>query len=671
MFRSGSATGTVNTGLHWAAITVWGVPPGLFPCAPIRKKFRKVGRPAIVVRSMPSESRFLMPLMERVSAGSAAVEAFLGRWGFWVLALLALGYYGSYYDTGLTLTGERGSNVLIAARILGGEKPFVDFFPGYNVLWFYPMTAIYAVIGPHWLVTRVYFLVLAAVTSLMGYALVRRVTGQAWLAFLAGTFMLLMPGAIFRNYMGFIGVLAASTLVRAYVLDAGSSKRQLLWMGVAGAALSVCFLIRIEPSLLLAIVWFGLVLLYPFGIRGEFFLRLRTVVLGTLFCIAAFVAVHAPFVAYSYQRGFGPEFTGQYSRYIGLLRWEMEREWSHWLGPRDRKNSGPADALDATVGPGSNKTERGVDEENSTESSGRDGRRSRAALGEIFTEGGLYFFAAALWMPVFVAPCLVISGTLLLSVSLVTWSAVGKMRALVALTTTGCALSLFPQYFFFRPDSVHLNEFLIAFWPASLCSMWVLMQSARSSGFFAAKLWSGFLAALVALLFIVSFNALFGRNGSGSIMASRGDDALFQAFNGVRAKVKSKDIADWEGLRDAVLAHSRTGEFVVTYPYVPIVNVMCDRPTYQWSLYVDNATASSSFLEKEARTLRERKPAVIVINDRAINKTEQSRFSNWASRLCEQIKQDYELAGTFFGNVEVYGLRQAAGATKRPPDAHP
>lgn len=165
------------------------------------------------------------------------------------------------------------------------------------------------------------------------------------------------------------------------------------------------------------------------------------------------------------------------------------------------------------------------------------------------------------------------------------------------------------------------------------------------------------MSVLVALLFVVSFNALFGREGSGSIMGARGEDTPFTALNGVRVKVKKTELPDWQGLRDAVLGHSGPGDFVVTYPYVPIVNVMCNRPTYQWSLYVDNATASASFSQKEGALLRERKPAVIVINNRAINKTEFSRFSNWASAVYGQIRDDYDLVGTFFDRVEVYALR--------------
>lgn len=597
---------------------------------------------------------------------TAAAESFLAKHGFWLLAAFAVVYYALYVNTGLKLTGEQGSNALIAMRILGGERPITDMFMGYNLMWFYPLVWIFDVLGPNWLAMRIYFFVLAGVTGLMGYALVRRVTGQAWLALLTGLFMVLMPGAIFRNYLGFLGVLAATVLLRGYVLDAGSVRRQMAWMAAAGAGLSLCFLIRIEPSLLIAVVWAGLVVLYPFGARGEFGARLRTVIVGTLLALVAFAAVHAPFLIHGYQRGFGPQFVGQYSMYVRMLQSELEKEVDHWTktsampsaveaGPNGEL-SPPRDSMPGTV------VGNAGDEELAAEVGGRDGRRALPAPSRIIGARGIYFFAAGLWFPVLLAPVLVLSGVVLLLRALVKFDAPAKRLALVVLAATGCSLSLFPQYFFFRPDSTHLTEFLLVFWPASACSAWAIWEAARRDPSRWAVIWSWFVAALVGLQMVVSFNALFSRESSGSIRSARGMDTPFRALNGVRAKVKAKEFADWEGLRDAVLAHSGPGDYVITYPYVPIVNVMCDRPSYQWNLYIDNATASPEFLRDEAARIAERRPAVIVVNNRDINRSEFSRFRNWAAPLHQAIVRDYVLVGEFFGKIEVYARPDKAAA---------
>ncbi|MEX1045130.1 MAG: hypothetical protein WEC73_03295 [Chthoniobacterales bacterium] len=595
-------------------------------------------------------------------AWGVATEMFLAKRGFWLLAAFAVVYYALYVNTGLKLTGEQGSNALIAMRILGGERPIADMFIGYNLMWFYPLVWIFDVLGPNWLAMRIYFFVLAGVTGLMGYALVQRVTGQAWLALITGLFMVLMPGAIFRNYLGFLGVLAATVLLRGYVLDAGGARRQIAWMAVAGAGMSLCFLIRIEPSLLIAVVWIGLVVLYPFGAHGEFGTRLRTVMIGTLLGLVTFAAVHAPFVIHAYQRGFGPQFVGQYSTYAHMLQSELEREVDHWTkAPPAPPAVTPAPAEETARAP---MVQEVGDEESAAEVGGRDGRRALPAPSRIIGPRGIYFFAAGLWFPVLLAPVLVLTGAVLLLFALAKFDAPAKRLSLIILATTGCALSLFPQYFFFRPDSTHLTEFLLVFWPASACSAWAVWETARRYPSRGTAIWCWFVAALVALQMLVTFNALFSRESSGSIRAGRGMDTPFQALNGVRAKVKAKEFADWEGLRDSVLAHSAPGDFVITYPYVPIVNVMCDRPTYQWSLYIDNATASPKFFKAEEAHLAERRPAVIVINNRAINRSEVSRFHNWAAPLHAVIARDYELVGEFFERIEVYARPDKAAAAR-------
>jgi 4-amino-4-deoxy-L-arabinose transferase-like glycosyltransferase len=583
---------------------------------------------------------------------------FLQKRGLLLLAGCAMVYYAFYLTAGLKLTGEQGSNALIAMRILDGERPIADMFIGYNLLWFYPLVGIFDLIGPNWLAMRAYFFFLAGMASLLGFVLVRRVTGQAWLALLAGLLMVLMPGAIFRNYLGFIGVLAANLLLRGYVLEAANPRRQMAWMAAAGTGLSVCFLIRIEPGLLISVVWAGLVVLYPLAAgRGQFVTRLRTVVFGTALALLAFAAVHAPFVIHAYQRGFGPEFTAQYSGFARMLQDELVREMDHWTKRQeapsraaDEAVTGPTTVPAAPLSPASLED----DGDSPAEFGGRDGRRSLPAPSRVFSSRGIYFFAAAIWYPVLLAPLLVMSGGVMLVFALVRSDPRNKEAALVVLATTGCALSLFPQYFFFRPDSTHLTEFLLVFWPASFCSAWVIRTAAVRSGKFWLRLWSWLLVTLTALLVVVSFNALFGREASGSIRSARGANALFEAANGVRSKVRVRHLADWEGLRDTVVAHSAPGDFVITYPYVPIVNVMCDRPTYQWRLYVDNAVASPGFLADEIKRFRAARPAVVVINNRAINRTEFSRFRNWAAPFYEVVANDYVLVGEFFGEIEVF-----------------
>jgi hypothetical protein len=224
---------------------------------------------------------------------------------------------------------------------------------------------------------------------------------------------------------------------------------------------------------------------------------------------------------------------------------------------------------------------------------------------------------------------------------------------LVLLTTAGCSLALFPQYFFFRPDSVHLAEFMVPFYAALACGLGfgaVFLRS-RSVG---TRVAGGLLAAVCVLQIVVAFNALFGREGSGSIRSARGKTALFEAPGGISMRVRPSDLADWENLRDTLLRHSQPGDWLVTYPYVPVLNILAERPSYQRKLYVDNATEPANFPYLAIAEFDEKRPALVVINNRDINKTEFSRFKNWAAPFYDHIAANYVLKGTYLKEIEVF-----------------
>ena len=69
---------------------------------------------------------------------------------------------------------------------------------------------------------------------------------------------------------------------------------------------------------------------------------------------------------------------------------------------------------------------------------------------------------------------------------------------------------------------------------------------------------------------------------------------------------------------------------------------------------MDNATESADFSETTIGELREKKPAVVVVNNRDINQSEFSRFKNWAEPVHAFLKQEYVLVGTYFKKIEVF-----------------
>lgn len=583
-------------------------------------------------------------------------ENFFKQYGALAIVAFAVVYYALYFNAHLTLTGEAGSNVLIAQRMLEGWRPMKDMFIGYNLMWFYPLVWIFEYTGPSLLASRIYFIVLCSISGLLGFLLVRRVTGLATLAAIAGGLMILMPGAMYRNNVGFVGTLASFALIYGYIIKHRTPTFSILWMGFSGAAMSLCFLIRIEPSLIAAVVWMGLVILYPIGVRGEFIQRLRITVAGTLLALVAFAALHAPFVVDAYRRGFGAEFSSQYAQFVKLLQWELQKEIQK-IKPAAVVHSQPSSAIQPSAqfiqtSPTTSVLETSAKPKSQDSS---EGRRQRPDLSEGFQDGRVSFFPLALYFPILCAGLLTVLGSSLFLGGVFFSNTSNRQTGLAILTTTGCALALFPQYFFFRPDSVHLAEFMVPFYPA------LAVATAGAIELLRVRSWFSWIAAILLLLVcvqvVVAFNALFGREGSGSIRIGRGKTALFEAPGGIRFRVKPEELADWQGLRNILSKSLRKGDYLVTYPYVPLLNVMAQTPSYQFKLYVDNATESMDFPEKTIRELRDKMPAVVVVNNRDINKTESSRFNNWAAPVHQYLLKEYFLAGTYFSCIEVFVSR--------------
>ncbi len=581
---------------------------------------------------------------ERIVQIACTVEAFLTRWGPVLLVVFAVIYYGQYYRTGLNLGGEGGTNAVLAMRLMEGQRPIVDTFLGYNLLWFYPLVALFQLTGPDYVAMRVFFFALCTINALLGFTIVRACTRQAWLATGVGVLLVLIPGMIFRNYMGFIGTLSMLVFLKAYVLPEKSNRRRLVWMSVAGAGLALCFLIRIEPSLLLTVVWLGLAVLYPLGSKTHFRERLRQTVLGTFAGAVVLVGIHGLFAWHASSKGFGKEFLDQYHQFAGLLVHELESEWQRLrpIPPVVVAEQQPVTAASVVPVETPTVTPAPVD----AAPTGRDGRLQRPPLTKIWEARSVSnrYLGLVIYYPVFWCVVFVGVAALLLLISIIRGDDFRKQQSLVVLTSTGCALTLFPQYFFFRPDPPHVSEFMVAFLPAVAVSAFALWQAAEVSRVFRIPVLG--LTVFSLALVPIYLKAIMPRDSAGTI-SKHGRLAEFEALNGVRVKMPADEVADMIGLRDAILNNSKPGDYVICYPYSPTINFMTDRPSYEYNLYVDNATAGTDFQRDAIERMTSFRPAVVVIDNRAVNQTEESRFNNWATDVMAYLRENYTLYGTY------------------------
>ena len=172
-----------------------------------------------------------------------------------VLILTALLYYGQYYNSDFNYADE-GNIALISQRILEGEVPFKEVQFGAGPIWPYSLVLLFGVMGVDFIAMKVYFFCLATIAALLGFAIVTRYSSRAWLGFLAGIFLILIPGPVERIFI------PLAILSNMYMLSRIDIDRNTLALGQlvpATMVMALTFLLRGDLGLCVATVYMGLI----------------------------------------------------------------------------------------------------------------------------------------------------------------------------------------------------------------------------------------------------------------------------------------------------------------------------------------------------------------------------------------------------------------------------
>jgi hypothetical protein len=586
-------------------------------------------------------------------AGAAAVSSDAGwrarvapiePWLPLFLLCFAIWYYASYALSGVDLGGEGGTVAVIAERLLNGQKPFLDTFLGYNVLWFYPIKALFKIFGPNFLVVRIFFFSLSIATAMMAYRCVERAVRQPWLALLAGLILVLVPGMQFRNYLGFYGVLNFYLVLEAYVLPHKRTARA-VWIVAAGIALGLTLLTRVDVGVFTAVVHLGTIVLM-WIVRLEPVRELwRTTALGFGAVPVLIVAVHLPVVWQARTAGFEAGFWQQY----GVLAADINNRVARLQTltaptptPGPRTSIPAATSTAATPNPAKKAAadNRGV--------------RPLPNPADVFLNhnGRTRLLVFNIYYPVLSGTLMVIGACMLLVSGWLRREVSRRYEAAVMLVGLASSLVLFPQYFFFRPDPQHVSEMMCVWIPTGACGLGIALNQIRVANLPSRWFWIFYSALSLIHAGLYTHYGVY-QPWMGSIGRKVGAEKFFQAQNGVSGYVPVNDWAEYKGLYQTVTAAAKPGEYVLCVPYLPMINFMTDRRSYLYNLYVDNATRSSNFDEQMIAGIEHYRPAVIAISDEPINEFPDSRFSVWAAPTLAYVQAHYRLAGTFVG-VDVY-----------------
>ncbi|HRJ72264.1 MAG TPA: hypothetical protein PLS03_08560 [Terrimicrobiaceae bacterium] len=598
----------------------------------------------------------------RTAVVLTTAERLASRYGALILLIFALLYYGQYYRSGLNLSGEGGTNALIAMRLMEGQRPIADTFLGYNVMWFYPIVWLFEITGPDYVALRLFFFAICALGGILGFFVLRRTTGCGTYSVLVAGVIIMIPGMLFRNYMPFLGLLNMFLLLQAFVFSQRTRAARAAWILAAGAGLGLTYLTRVDLGIFMTVVLAGLAVLYPFGCGGKWSERLATGAGGLAAALLIALLVHWPVYADAKARGFAQNFVEQYATWVGMIRAEVENVLPKSLPPapapapmalpapspaepppapaRDLQPAAPAREI-----PGKDKTVL-----------------QRVALRDAFTLPEFYdrAFALITYLPILAAGLIVPGFGIILLAALIRRDGSRAVPALTVLTAVGCALTLFPQFFFFRPDTPHLSEFMAPFLIALGCAAWhagrwLAVSSAPLLRIFSA----GVVAVSAANASLYVYHSM-PKESAGTIAAAKKKGAELIAQNGVRVFLKGPERDALQGLADLIASRTDPADYIVCYPYAPTINFMTNRRSYESNLYVDNATAPERFHEETLAEIAKYRPAAIIIDNRKINKAESSQFSAWAAETYAHIRQTYRHAGTF-GRQEVYLRPDKAG----------
>jgi hypothetical protein len=554
-----------------------------------------------------------------------AVVRWLSRLAPLLIVITALCYYGSYIGFWFNPHDEGGTAAFTAMRLLAGEAPIRDVELGYNVGWYAPIVALFKLTGVNFLVMRGYFFALSTITALLGWMLTRRLSRNDWLALGVGLALVFFPGSQFKNYNPLL-VVANMLCVASTALALGQTERRFRWSMVAGGlVLGLTLLVRIDIGFLFGLLWGGFLVLLLFQSGTPFARRAGGALIAAAILLVTVIAAHVPAWLAARSGGYAKEFTAQYGMWIDAISSRARAV----AGGEAVSTPGPA----ATSAPKIDRTTL----PRMTWSAAGDAPDKRVLVFLTYLPPLIYALLLA-WLAMRILPA-VVKGTFALD-----------DPTTLALLVLIASMAAFPQFFFFRPDRPHLSEFMPGYIVATVSAVALLAGRAR---------WT--LAALLAAQFGLYGWYALDHYSAGTIAArwdiKKNKRQLFTGANGVRVWVhKEKDFPELEGVRSTVVEHSKPGDWLICYPYQPGYNVMTDRPSYEKNLYQDNATAPRGWARQAIARIEEKKPAVVVIDDRAINKVEASRFSVWAAPVMEHLRANYQSCAKFDA-IEVFARK--------------
>ena len=573
--------------------------------------------------------------------------AALWRWlPIFIILAAAFAYYGSYLRYWFNPHDESGFACLITQRLMSGERPWVDVYLGYNIGWFYPLIALFKVTGVNYLAARAWFFTLATITALLGYSTVTRISGSRLAGLGVGLLLVMLPGSQFKGYIQLAQTANTACLVYLAFIDPAQRRK---WFGgvvLGGVVLGLTYLVRVELGFFFTAIWALLLFVFLLDRRLPIPGRIGAMLGGFVALVIGVVIAQAPAYLDVRSRGLEKEYRAEYAGWVKFLRSSASEQLEG--GKKQSSPSTPA-ATPQNPTPAAAPAEAAPAVATMHDAAKADRtilpRKPVSAL----LHGASHdrMLALLTYAPFIGFGVFLIVGFIAFVRSLTRGEFNLTAKPFLWLLLVGASLTTFPQFFFFRPDRPHLSEFMTGHIIAMGACLWLLWPRGDSRPLaLRVFAWCGaiFLAGQLAVFIVYAMQ----HPSSGTIAARTGRKAWFHGENGVHVRDFKRQVKAYQGIHDLVMKSSGPADYVICYPYMPGYNVMTNRRTYLYNVYVDNATHSANWSATTIRELDEKKPAIVIVDDRDINGTDPSRFSRWAPKVLDHLKKTYTLADTFF-----------------------
>lgn len=505
-----------------------------------------------------------------------------------LLAALSLVYYAFYLDAGFNIADE--GNYLQFAYELSLGANLADLPVSYGFLWFKAGEWLFRLFGPNLFLARLLFFACALATSLLVYLAIVMLTGRRWLAAAFAAVPALAPAFLPTAFYGLCVLInavpqirLAQRLAHASVFDAA----------LAAAALALSFQIRPDFGYIFAAPLAILLILSGWSgaatMRARFIRTVRLVAAA----LAAFIAAHLPAILLALDEGFLAALIDQYLSYPMMLA-------SYGVG-----------GLASLFG--------GAPEVSTT----------RVLLQRPRLWGAADLAELQLALLVYLPPLLVaaFAGQTIMAHR---HPEDRGVRYAVGLVIFMAGIAALPHYFFYRPDLSHIANYMPGFTVLAAALAATTFKSVRDAS----------LAVVAAATLGLYLWTALTTEGSGSIAGAFGRTERFAGANGVNVRLSPGEKALYEDIKAVIEANSAPGAAIVCVPYCPGIAFMTGRRLLFREQYVDDSLPARDpgWIARASALTAEKRPPVVIVMDWAINGTDISRFSRWASPYMETLE---------------------------------